>query len=224
MSPPAGTRDEYSRGNGASGHVSGRESGPLRRRYRGRFGPGIGPSASGGSGARLTFPRAIAWVLVAGTLAGAAVLVVAEFSTLCTVHVQGTTHLALPACGPAGAHHHYALIPIALLVILLGFAALGGGGRYALGAMAVVAVVALLIGLLHDLPAAQQSRTALRLGGKYLAAFGSPSTGMYMETLGAVIVLITAGFGLLLGQPAAPNIGQAHPGRSGQPDPGRSAD
>ncbi len=114
----------------------------------------------------------------------------------------GVTHLALPACGRAGAHHDYALIPLALLVILLGFAALASGGRYALGAMAVVAVVALLIGLLHDLPAAHQGRTAIRLGGKYLSASSSPSTGMYLETLGAVIILITAGFGLLLGQAA----------------------
>jgi hypothetical protein len=154
-------------------------------------------------GLRLTFPKGVAWTILAGALVGAVVLVVAEFSTLCTVHVHGVTHVTVPACGPAGSHHHYALIPIALLVVLLGFAAVGNGGRYALGAMAVVAVVALLIGLLHDLPAAQQGRTALRLAGKYWTASSSPSTGMYLETLGAVIVLATAGLGLLLGEPAA---------------------
>jgi hypothetical protein len=143
-------------------------------------------------------------LIVAGTLVGAVVLLVAEFSPLCTVQaVHQGLHAPLPGCSRAGAHHHYALIPLALLVVLLGFAALGGGGRYALGAMILVAVVALLIGLLHDLPAAQQSGRALRVAGKYVTASSSPSTGMYLQTLGAVIVLATAGIGLLLGQPAA---------------------
>jgi hypothetical protein len=148
-------------------------------------------------------------VILLGALAGAAALVAGEFTTLCTVHAN--THLAVPACGRAGSHHHYAMIPIALLVVLLGFAALGGGGRYALGAMALVAVVALLIGLLHDLPAAQQHRVALRLGGRYFTASDSPSTGMYLETLGAIIVLVTAGIGLLLGQPQVAVEGAPEP-------------
>ena len=208
MSPPAGTRDEYSRGNGASGQVSGVLARAEMRRSGGRGGTRI-RAAAGRSGARLTYPRGAAWVILVGAIAGAAVLVTAEFTTLCTVHVGpgGTAaHLAVPACGRAGAHHHYALIPIALLVVLLGFAALGGGGRYALGAMALVAVVALLIGLLHDLPAAQQRTTALRLSGKYFAASDSPGTGMYLETLGAIIVLVTAGFGLLLGRPETTTV------------------
>ena len=201
MNPPAGTRDEYSRGNGASWHVSDRQREVRRGGSEGRRRPRTGVSGAGRVG-RLTFPRAARWAILAGTLIGAVVLVVAEFSTLCTVQVHGAVHLTVPACGRTGSHHHYAMIPIALLVILLGFSALGGGGRYALAAMALVAVVALLIGLLHDLPAAHQSGRALRLNGKYLSAASSPSTGMYLETLGAVIVLATAGLGLLLGQPA----------------------
>lgn len=179
--------------------LPGRAAPPLPS--EGANGSGMERRRDGRSGVRLTFPKGVAWAILAGTLLGAVVLLAAEFSPLCTVHAA--THHALPACGHAGTHHHYALIPIALLIVLLGFAALGGGGRYALGAMAVVAVVALLIGLLHDLPAAQQGRTALRLAGKYVTASSSPSTGMYLETLGAVIVLITAGFGLLLGEPGA---------------------
>jgi hypothetical protein len=71
--------------------------------------------------------------------------------------------------------------------------------------------VALLIGLLGDLPDAQRTGLvrAHAAGRHYLNAHSSPSTGMYLETLGAVIILVAAGFGLLLGQPAAPE----HPRR-----------
>jgi len=47
-----------------------------------------------------------------------------------------STHLTLPACRHAGAHHHYALTPSALLILPLGSAALAGAGRIALRAMA----------------------------------------------------------------------------------------
>jgi hypothetical protein len=209
MNPPPGTRDEYSRGDRAFGGVFGGAQGGseavLGRGLRALAArPGRGPGrASEGAGsqpapARLNYPRGLAWTILIAVLLGAAVLIVAEFSTLCTL--KAATRTSLPACGHAGAHHGYALIPMALLAVVLGFAALGGAGRYAVIALGLVGLVALLIGLLHDLPAAQQARNLIRVNGRYLTVASSPGTGMYLETLGAVILIITAGLGLLFGQ------------------------
>jgi hypothetical protein len=159
-------------------------------------------SGSGRPGLRLTFPRGVAWAILLGALAGAAVLVAAEFSTLYTVHAAGSS-TALRTVR-AGSNNSYAMIPIAAVGLALGLASLGGGGRYALIGLALLGIAALLLGLLHDLPDAQRSGLIPTSRHHYVAGAGSPSTGMYLETLGAVILLVTAGFGLLLGQRPTP--------------------
>jgi hypothetical protein len=138
-------------------------------------------------------------VLVAAL--GAVLLLTAEFTSLYGVHVVGRSAPIETITG--GSNNSYAMVPIALLAIGLGLAAIGAGGRLALLALAVVGVVALLISLLGDLPGAQQSNQLVRFGGKNLLGSSSPSIGMYMETLGGVLLIVAAGLGLLFGEPAA---------------------
>jgi len=95
----------------------------------------------------------------------------------------------------------------AFAMLLLGAAsvpmALGArrGARPAMAALAVIGVVALVIVLAVDLPAARQQGT-LAESVAYEDARAEPALGFFVETLGAVL-LIGAGGGLLLaGRPA----------------------
>ncbi len=103
------------------------------------------------------------------------------------------------------------MVPIALLAALLTWGATRDGSPPALLAIGLLGVIALLIALIGDLPDAQASGIVLR-GGHYEAASASPGLGLYLETLGAVLLLITSGAGLLLGGP-----GTSARGRSAQP-------
>jgi hypothetical protein len=131
-------------------------------------------------------------------LAGAALLVIAEFATLYTVHTA--THRAAITSVTVSSHNSYAMLPIAALAALLTFGAARDRSRPALVGVGALGVIALLIALLGDLPDCQ-SGGILLLGGQYVLASASPSAGMYLETLGALLLLIAAGTGLLVGGP-----------------------
>jgi hypothetical protein len=133
--------------------------------------------------------------------AGAVLLVVAEFTTLYGVHVASRSAPIQVISG--GSNNSYAMIPIAILAVFLALAGIGGGGRWALGALALVGVVALLISLVGDLPGAHQSNHLIRFGGKFVLGGSKPSAGMYIETMGAVLLVVAAGLGLLFGEPPA---------------------
>jgi hypothetical protein len=150
---------------------------------------------------RLAFPRGLRAAVVLVAAIGAILLLAAEFTTLYGVHVVG--HASPTEVISGGSNNSYAMVPIALLAVGLGLAAIGGGGRWALAALGLVGLVALLIGLLGDLPDAQQSGKLVRWAGKNLLGGSSPGAGMYMETLGAVLLIVAAGLGLLFGEPAA---------------------
>jgi hypothetical protein len=148
---------------------------------------------SKGSGASLTHSA-----ILAGTLLAAVLLLVAEFTRLFDVSAGGATIKTVAT----GSHHGYALVPVALLAALLGFAVQHGGSRPALLAIGVLGVIALLIAVLGDLPDAHVTGLVFR-GGHYESAASSPSVGLYMETLGAIVLLITSVCGfLILGPPA----------------------
>jgi hypothetical protein len=135
-------------------------------------------------------------VISVGALVAAAVLIAAEFTTLYSVHVIGRVR---PAGSVAtGSHHGYALIPVALLVVILSLAVRRGAGRPTLLALGALAVIALVIALLVDLPAAH--RTGLvAAGGHFDVGTARPAVGFYLETLGAILLLIVAGVGMLAG-------------------------
>jgi hypothetical protein len=81
-------------------------------------------------------------------LAGAALLVAAEFSTLYEVRVGGS--VAPGASTSAGDHHGYALLLIALAVGVMTFGAVAGRSRPAAVALALLGIAAIGIALLAD--------------------------------------------------------------------------
>jgi hypothetical protein len=155
---------------------------------------------------------------------GALLLLVSEFTTLFTVRTSAT---AAPVSAVAtGSHHTYALIPIAALVVLLSLAVYTAVSRPALLAIGLLAILTLLIALLGDLPDAQASGLVGGGAQHYVAASATPSAGLYMETLGGVVLLITSVCGfLLLGPPPRraprpqPDGKLAPRPRKPQPDP-----
>jgi uncharacterized membrane protein len=138
--------------------------------------------------------------ILAGSLLGALLLVVAEFTTLFTVHVETTSApIKTAATGP---HHSYALLLIAIVAAVLAVAVWRDSSRPALLAIGLLGVVALLIALLGDLPDANASGLAGTSTTRYVDASSTPSAGLYLETLGAVVLVITCGVGFIaLGAP-----------------------
>jgi hypothetical protein len=142
-------------------------------------------------------------VILAGGLLGALLLLVAEFTTLFEVRSSASTKV-IRSVG-TGSHHSYALLPIALLVVFFAWGVWQARSRPALLAIGVLGVLTLLIALLGDLPDAHASGLIGSSATHYTTASSRPSAGMYMETAGAVVLIITcvSGF-LLIGSPAPP--------------------
>jgi hypothetical protein len=178
---PPEAKNEYSRAPGAS---------------RGRL-PGRQPQDSR---ALEVHRERLGSVIAGGGLLAALVLLVAEFTTLFTIRALGRPGVLRSVS--TGSHHDFALIPIALLAAVLAVSAWRGAGRPALLALAALAVIALVIALLIDLPDAR--RTGLiAVGGRFQLGRATPGLGFYLETLGAALLLIVSGMGILLGIGAA---------------------
>jgi hypothetical protein len=136
--------------------------------------------------------------VLAGALVAAVLLLVAEFLPLFQV-VTNARHSVVSTV-QSGSHHAYALIPIALLVVGLAAAWRRVPTRLAALAMAILGVLALVIALAHDLPDAQSSGLELS-GGTYVTAAASPRAGLYLETAGAIVLLVTGVGGVILSPP-----------------------
>jgi hypothetical protein len=149
-------------------------------------------------------------VLALATL-GALLLLVAEFTTLFTIR-SSAAGAPVRSVG-TGSHHTYALVPIALLAIVLATALATLGSRPALLAIGFLGVIALLIALLGDLPDAHTSGLIGTPTTHYVTATSRPSAGFYMETLGAVLLVISCVSGFLLLGP--PPRRRREPARSG---------
>jgi hypothetical protein len=159
-------------------------------------------------------PPSAGWVaairagILAGGLLAAALLLVAQFTALYTVQLtsSGTPFSSVST----SSHDSYALIPIAIVAAILTLGAGVLGSRLSLLAMGALGLVTLLIALLGDLPDAQATG-AVNFGGHFQSATASPTTGLYLETLAAVLLIIVAGCGLLLAGPAAPQAARRSP-------------
>jgi hypothetical protein len=201
MNADPGASNEYSRGSEASNGGSTGDSGLLRD----------------GIGRRASTPRAGTGALIlAGSLLAALLLLVAEFTTLYQVHVA--TSLTPVDSVSGGSNHSYAMVPLALLAAALGIGVWRSGARPALLAIGVIGVVAVLIALVGDLPDAQATGLAGSAASHYVNASSTPSAGLYMETLGAILLIATSGLGfLMLGAPLPARL----PGRGrSRPSPG----
>ena len=128
-------------------------------------------------------------------LAGAGLLIAAEFATLYEVVVV----TAVPQGGTfaAGPHHGYALGVIGVGIAVMAVAAALRGSRPAAVAVLVLALAALAIALAVDLPDVRE--TGL-IGRTYDAAEAEPRAGLYLEIAGACAALV-GGALILLARP-----------------------
>lgn len=145
--------------------------------------------------------------ILAIALLGAALLLVAEFTPLYSVHVAGRA--ASTSSEATGPHHSYALVPIALLAALLALGARRSASRPALLAIGLLGVLTLLIALLGDLPDAH----ARGVTHDFVLAGATPSAGLYIETLGAVALVLASGLAFAM-LPAGRQEQRRAPGRT----------
>jgi hypothetical protein len=196
MSAPPEANSEYSRGSGPSGRITG-------RRWEGATPPVFDSPPAGSERepeGRSEQPEqrggVTATVLLIAACVGALLILVSQFATLYQLH-SATSSVAVKSVG-TGSNHAWAPIPLALLAVLLAVAAYRSGSRVALAAIAVLGVVTLLIALIGDLPDAHATGLIGSGASQYSVGTSTPSAGLYLETLGAVVLLITGGVGLLL--------------------------
>ena len=124
--------------------------------------------------------------------AGAILLLVAEFSAL--LEVRAGSHVVKTV--KTGSHHSYANLVVALVALFMAFAAVrGAAARMALLALLVLGLISLGIALVGDVP--DVSRTGL-VAGSFDAAAAHARIGVYLETLGAALLIVAGGAGLLL--------------------------
>ena len=185
MNVPPEAKSEYSRGSGPSGGV---------------FAPRRPSSlASVSEGADATGKARAALALAA--LLGALLIIVSQFMALYHLH-SATSSEAIKTVG-TGANHAWAPIPLAIVAVALAYAVYRHGNRAALLGLAALGIATLLIALLGDLADAHSSGLIGSGAGGYIQATSTPSAGLYMETLGAVVLMVTGGVGFLLLGPHA---------------------
>jgi hypothetical protein len=141
-------------------------------------------------------PTPLRIALLVLPLAGAGLLIAAEFSTLYEVVVV----TAVPEGGSfsAGGHHGYALGVMAVGIVVMTLGAVLGGSRPAAVAVLVLAAASLAIALAVDLP--DVNETGL-IGRTYDAAEAEPRAGLYLEIAGGCAALV-GGALILLARPA----------------------
>ena len=128
-------------------------------------------------------------VLLLTAAAGAALLAVSEILPLYEV-VIGTSE-EQQRTEPGWQNHGFAMLLLALASIPMILGA-RRGARPAMAAVAAIGVVAIVLVLTVDLPAVRAD-AELREAAAYEDARANPTTGFYVETLGAVLLLISGG-------------------------------
>ena len=180
MNVPPETNTEYSRGSGPSGRL-------LLPRWQAS--PDSAPTVSDA-------PGRARGALALGALLGALLVVISQFTALYHLH-SATSSVAVKTVGTGG-NHAWAPIPLALAAVVLAYAVYRHGSRVALAGLFALGVATLLIALIGDLPDAHSSGLIGSSARGYVQATSSPSAGLYMETLGAVLLIVAGGMGLLM--------------------------
>lgn len=121
--------------------------------------------------------------------AGAAMLAVSEVLPLYEVVVGGLE--TQQRTEPGWQNHGFAMLLLALASIPMILGA-RRGARPAMAALAAIGAIAILIVLTVDLPAVRAD-AELREASAYEDARANPTTGFYVETLGAVLLLVSGG-------------------------------
>jgi hypothetical protein len=141
-------------------------------------------------------PKSAPALLALGAVLGALLIVVSQFTAL--YHVHSTTSSAAIKTVGTGSNHAWAPIPLALAAAALAYAVYRYRNRTALVAIVALGIATLLIALLSDLPPTHATGLVGSTAGGYIRATATPSAGLYMETLGAVLLLVSGGVGFLM--------------------------
>jgi hypothetical protein len=120
-------------------------------------------------------------------VAGAALLLAAECTTLYSVHTS-IYHSPVRTVS-AGSHNGWALIPVALLAVLLAIGPLRRAAWPSAVAMVAAGLIALGIALIGDLP----DTDARGLTSGLALASTAAGPAVYLETLGAILLVFTGG-------------------------------
>jgi hypothetical protein len=197
MNAPPEANTEYSRGSGP---------------FRGLF-PGNRRASLDAAGERphASGPALNAVLLTA--LLGTLLLVVSQFTVLYRVH-STTSSAAIKTVG-TGANHAWAPLVLALVALVLVVAVHRHGNRTALLALAALGIATLLIALLRDLPPTHATGLVGSATTGYERAVSTRGAGLYMETLGAVLLLVAGGIGFLM--LAGPSARDRHLAPSSEP-------
>ena len=154
------------------------------------------------------------WALLALPLAGAALLVAAEFSTLYDVRV--VTTVPEGASYSTGGHHGYAQLVIAAAIVVMAIGAALGGSRPAAVAVLVLGAVSLVVALVVDLPVTDD--TGL-YGQTYDEAQAEAAAGLTLEIVGGCCALL-GGALLMVVRPARRRRATSENGGiEGRPEP-----
>jgi hypothetical protein len=145
-------------------------------------------------------PATISPRLLAGGLIGGILLLVAEFTPLYDED-SATRRIPLHTIH-TGSHHAYALIPVGLLAIVLTVGAARTASRPALLALAALGVAAALLAVVGDLADANGSGFATG----FIKVRDVPQIGLYLETLGAALLVVTGGAGFVLTAPRSAQV------------------
>jgi hypothetical protein len=125
-------------------------------------------------------------------LVGAALLIVSEFTPVIRI-VVGDDVTKKTISG--GDRHAYSLIVVALAGAAMAVGAWRGNSRPAMAALAALGALALLIAVVRDVPALDDTGV---YGLQYEDASAGPALGFYLETLGGALLLIAGGAWLML--------------------------
>jgi hypothetical protein len=151
--------------------------------------------------------------VAAAAFLGSALLIAADFNTLIEIKVQAVSKASISA----GSHHSYALVVLGAFALLMAWGAVLGGSRPALLALAGIGLGALAIALAIDFPDVHGTGS---FGSRYEGASAAPRLGFYVETLGAVLLIVSGAAGLILAPPRRAARRRHEPGgarRRGQP-------
>ena len=90
-----------------------------------------------------------------------------------------------------------------LVAGVLAYGAAVRGSRPALLALGGLGIATLLIALVGDLPDARATGVIGNSSTRFSSAAASPEVGLFLETVGAIALVIASGCGLLLGSPGS---------------------
>ena len=144
------------------------------------------------SRAEIRIPDALRYGLLAAAVGGVVLLLVAEFSTIISLQVGVAGCPSGQPCPKSTGYkrHLFALGLVAIVALPLAWGAAIGASRPAMLALAGLGAVALVLILLRD--ATHLHDTGV-IGRRYEDARASAETGFYLETLGAVLLLVSGG-------------------------------